>query len=556
MKEMDGGPIRVLLIEDSPADALLIREMLAMVKGAAGRSGRTFAVECADCLSAGLERLTAGDIDVMLLDLSLPDSWGFDTFVKARARAPDTPIVVLSGLGDEALALKAVREGAQDYLFKGLVSGDLLARAIRYAIERQRAEEALRQRNRELALLNRVGHAFSSTLDLDQVLATVLDEVRRLLDVVACSIWLTEPETGEVVCRQAIGPKSEIVRGWRLALGEGLAGLAARSGDSLIVSDAWADERYFEGVDRQTGLPLRSILTVPLWVKQRVIGVLQVVDTEVNRFSTANLALLEPLAASAAAAIENARLAGEASEIEILQELSRLRSELIANVSHELRTPLGLIKVFCTTLLREDVDFDRETQREFLHDIDEETDRLEKIVDNLLDLSRLESERLRLDKQSTDVGQLAREVMEAMRVDVEPAQYHLVHDFSSASLVAAVDPKRIEQVLRNLLSNAIKYSPDGGTIAVGGRGDDRQLLVWVRDQGMGVPVEHLERVFERFYRVENEVTQRVRGAGLGLAVCRGIVEAHGGRIWVESAFGVGSTFYFSLPVGDSKAWED
>jgi signal transduction histidine kinase len=146
--------------------------------------------------------------------------------------------------------------------------------------------------------------------------------------------------------------------------------------------------------------------------------------------------------------------------------------------------------------------------------------------------------------------------MEAMRVDVEPAQYHLVHDFPTASLVAAVDPKRIEQVLRNLLSNAIKYSPDGGTIAVGGRGDDVQLLVWVRDQGMGVPAEHLERVFERFYRVENEVTQRVRGAGLGLAVCRGIVEAHGGRIWAESAFGVGSTFYFSLPVGDSKAVED
>jgi signal transduction histidine kinase len=114
--------------------------------------------------------------------------------------------------------------------------------------------------------------------------------------------------------------------------------------------------------------------------------------------------------------------------------------------------------------------------------------------------------------------------------------------------VATVDPKRLEQVLRNLLSNALKYSPAGGTITVRGRRDGRQLLVQISDQGIGIPAEALERVFERFYRVENELTQSVRGAGLGLAVCRGIVEAHGGRIWVESVPGLGSTFYVTLSV--------
>ena len=118
-------------------------------------------------------------------------------------------------------------------------------------------------------------------------------------------------------------------------------------------------------------------------------------------------------------------------------------------------------------------------------------------------------------------------------------------------MVATVDPKHIEQVLRNLVSNAVKYSPEGGTITVQGRGDQRQLLVSVSDQGMGIPLEDLERVFERFYRVDSEITQRVRGVGLGLAVCRGMVEAHGGRIWVESTLGEGSTFYFTLPVGAS-----
>jgi signal transduction histidine kinase len=205
-----------------------------------------------------------------------------------------------------------------------------------------------------------------------------------------------------------------------------------------------------------------------------------------------------------------------------------------------------LIEIFCTTLLREDVDFDYETQQEFLRDIEEEASNLEKIVDNLLDLSQMKDGRLRLDKRPADVGQLAREVMETMEVQL--TQHHFVHDFPSDPLVATVDPNRIEQVLRNLLSNAIKYSPEGGTITVQGRGDKRQLLIRVSDQGIGIPSEDLERVFERFYRAETGITQSARGAGLGLAVCRGIVEAHGGRIWVESTLGVGSTFYFTLPV--------
>jgi PAS domain S-box-containing protein len=584
---------------------------------------------------------------------------------------------------------------------------------------RKQAQESLQQRNRELALLNRIGHVLSSTLDLDQVLINCLEGTRHLLDVIACSAWLIDPETDELVCRQATGPQSEVVRGWRLPQSEGLVGWTARNRKSLIVPDAWADERHFDKVDRQTGLSLRSILSTPLWVKQRVIGVLQVVDTEVNRFDETDLELLEPLAASAAIAIENARLyeqvrhrneelltlnaiattisespdlnrilnstlkkvseamemdgggilllgedrrdpleliahhglsqesieeiktyrpgdgvidlalqsgqalvvtnvlddlqshtgvvkreslrtfacvplkskdgvlgvlgvfsrtprrpsaqkiqllnnighqigaaiendqlAKEASEVEILQELDRLRSELIANVSHELRSPLGLIKVLCTSLLMDDVEIDQETQLRFLRGIDQETDTLEAIVNNLLNLSRVESGRLRLDKRPTDLGQLTKEVIEVVKMDIQSTQHRFVHDFPSRPLVATVDARSITQVLRNLLQNAVKYSPEGGVITVQGRGDDRQFLVWVNDQGIGIPPQDWERIFEHFYRVDNEITQNTRGAGLGLAVCQGIVEAHDGRIWVESTPGVGSTFYFTLPAGD------
>lgn len=714
----------------------------------------------------------------------------------------------------------------------GLVQG--IARNI---TERKRAEETLQRRNRGLAALNQASHAISSFLDLDQILVTLLEEVRRVMDVVAASVWLLDPETSDLVCRQATGPQNDIVQGWRLMPGEGLAGWTAQSGESLIVPDVHADERHFKRVDRATGLNLRSLLSVPLRVKKEVVGVLQVVDEAVGRFDEADLELLEPLAAAAAVAIdnarlyeeanrlrafsdnivqsleegilledasgrfafanpkaaallgytadelvcrrwadilapgykteieegggkageaavryetalltkdglqmpvivssrslyqegrfigvlsaftdisarmqamgeirrrneelsvlnaiaatvgesvsleqllgdaldevvrldllkatgrgaiflldeqtgelslvaqrgfaegqpcvtralqpgeclcglaaqrgeliiandgtqdarhtlrwsemsphkdvclpikardrvlgimalellvdqemaegdlrlltaisdqigtavENARLSVEAAEVEILQELNRLRSELIANVSHELRTPLGLIKVFCSTLLADDVEFDDETQQECLRNIDEEADRLASIVDNLLDLSRIESERLSMDMQPADIGQLADRAIRDM--EAQTTRYRFVHDFPDQPLVAPVDATRIEQVLRNLLSNAVKYSPDGGTVTVRGRGDDRQLYVGVSDEGIGIPHQDLERVFERFYRVENEVTQRVGGAGLGLAVCQGIVEAHGGRIWVESTLGAGSTFYFTL----------
>jgi PAS domain S-box-containing protein len=174
--------------------------------------------------------------------------------------------------------------------------------------ERKRAEEALRQRNRELAFLNQASQALGSTLDLDQVLVTVLEEVRRLLDAAAISIWLVDPTTGELVCRQASGPCSDIVRNWRLEPGDGIAGWVARHGESVIVPDTQNDERYCRDVDEQTGMKLRSILSAPLTVGQNVIGALQVVDTGIGRFGPTDLALIEPLAASASVAIENARL--------------------------------------------------------------------------------------------------------------------------------------------------------------------------------------------------------------------------------------------------------
>jgi len=419
---------------------------------------------------------------------------------------------------------------------------------------RKRMEEELRRRNEELMTLNAIATTIGQSLDLDHILNATLDKVLEVIEIDAGWIQLLDEDEGVLSLVAHRGFSQEMAEETNIInLGESMIGKVAQSGQSIVV-DRTKEEPWFSiGTDRPK--TLHTFAGVPIKSKDKVLGVLGVFSRSPRQLSSQEVQFLTATGHQIGVAIENVRLAEEASEIEILRELNRLRSELIANVSHELRTPLGLIKIFCTTLLRKDVDFDRETQREFLRDIEEETDKLEKIVDNLLDLSQMKDGRLRLEKRPTDVGQLARQVMETIKLEMEvqPTRHRFVHDFPSDPLVAIVEPKRIEQVLRNLLSNAIKYSPEGGTITVQGRGDKRQLLIRVSDQGIGIPPEELERVFERFYRVENEIIQSVRGAGLGLAVCQGIIEAHGGRIWVESTIGVGSNFYFTLPVGAGQS---
>lgn len=203
--------------------------------------------------------------------------------------------------------------------------------------ERKQADASLERRTRDLALLNRASHVFLSTLELDQVLTVILEEVRHMLGVLACSAWLTDPKTGDLLCRQVTEPHGKLMRGWRLESGQGLAGWVAKYGRSQVVPDVRADMRHFKGVDLHTGLELRSILTVPLWARQQVIGVLQVVDTEVNRFNDSDVLLLESLAATAAVTIENARLYEQA------RQDAETKAALLHEVNHRVKNNLTTI---------------------------------------------------------------------------------------------------------------------------------------------------------------------------------------------------------------------
>ncbi|MBC6937837.1 MAG: PAS domain S-box protein [Chloroflexi bacterium] len=232
-------------------------------------------------------------------------------------------------------------------------------------------------------------------------------------------------------------------------------------------------------------------------------------------------------------------------DITNFRQAQEMQNVFISTISHELKTPVALIKGYAGTLNREDATWDPQVIREGLTVIEDEADRLTELIENLLATSKLKAERMRLDLSDVRLDQLAAQVVERFRTQTQ--QHELVLNFPPDFPIIQGDETRLRQVLDNLVSNAIKYSPNGGMIEIGGGVDDETVTVFVRDQGVGIPEREQERLFERFYRVDDTLSRRTKGTGLGLYLARTIIEAHGGRIRVKSKPGQGSTFYFTLP---------
>jgi len=232
------------------------------------------------------------------------------------------------------------------------------------------------------------------------------------------------------------------------------------------------------------------------------------------------------------------------------KELDRMKLQLLSTVSHELRTPLASIKGFTTSLLREDVRWDEKTQRDFLQIIDQESDRLAELIGNLLDMSRIDTGTLAMEKELIQIRTLLQEAIEATKPHT--TKHTFVLDVPRRIPTTMADPRRIRQVVHNLLGNAVKYSPDGGRVTIRASLGLKYLTVSVTDQGIGIPKRYHDRIFERFFQVDSASTRRVGGSGLGLAICKSIIEAHGGRIWVESEPEQGSTVSFTLPLNPSS----
>jgi signal transduction histidine kinase len=215
-------------------------------------------------------------------------------------------------------------------------------------------------------------------------------------------------------------------------------------------------------------------------------------------------------------------------------------------ISHDLRTPLTAIKGYAATLLRYQDRLDETRRNESLRAINSEMDRFARLLDNLLDLSRVEAGRLSIYPMPFDLQEMSKRVVEVFKISAPKHQFGF--KFVEPFPQAYGDPDQVEQVLNNLVSNAIKYSPTGGTIEIQGETQNDRVIISVIDQGMGIPEDQLEKVFERFHRVDSKATRFVSGTGLGLYISKNLIEAQGGKIWIESELGKGSKFSFSLPI--------
>lgn len=368
---------------------------------------------------------------------------------------------------------------------------------------------------------------------------------------------LYDPAEDHLVVKAAQGYDLEALRKLKLAPGESITGKAFSTGQAALyptMESTAAAMRTMtpENLDifraAATGISEpQSAVAVPLKANGTRVGVLLLENLRTpDCFDESDLDFLKPVGDLLALSIENGRLRAELELVRSRAEANRLKAEVISTLAHELRTPLTSIKGYSSALLMEGAEFSPETQREFLGIIDEECDVLQDLIHDLLESSMIDAGFLRLEMQPVRLPRLAVSVLEDFRhID---SDHRFVADFPQAFPIVDADPQRITQVLRNLVDNAVKYSPDGGLVVVRGVARPMEVEISVADQGVGIAPEHLNRLFEKFFRVKSGLGRHVVGTGLGLPIARAIVETHGGRIWAESAVGQGTTLFFTIPI--------
>jgi signal transduction histidine kinase len=429
------------------------------------------------------------------------------------------------------------------------------------AIENARLIQELQARTGDLArsveelrALGEVGQAVSSTLDLETVLDTVVTRAVQLASAEGGVLYEYDEATQEFShIRGAFGlddDLGEILSAAPIRLGEGAAGRAAAQRAPVQIADVLAEGTYdvarIRAVFARRGY--RSLLAVPLLFEQQTVGVLAIWGREPGGFAQEIVDLLQTLATQSVLAIQNARLFREiADKSQQLEAASQHKSEFLAHMSHELRTPLNAIIGYSEMLQEEAADLGAEQLMDDLKKVNEAGKHLLSLINDILDLAKIEAGRMELERSDFDLPSAIDNGLVLMRERASRRGIAVGQIVDERLGLVNGDERKVKQVLLNLLSNALKFTPEGGRIEVHAGLRDGVAEIAVTDTGVGIAPEDQEAVFEEFRQVGTS-TKRVEGTGLGLALSRKFVELHGGRIWVTSAVGAGSTFTFTIPI--------
>jgi signal transduction histidine kinase len=375
-----------------------------------------------------------------------------------------------------------------------------------------------------------ISQVLTSTLELFTLLDLIVNAARDLTRSEATSILLLDNKTGDLYFEAVTGSKSEEIK--RMVVPpDSVAGWVAREGRAQIINDVSRDKRLFARVGETIGVQTRSLIAVPMKVKDKTIGVLEAVNRADNTpFTDEDIDLLNTLSAQAAIAITNARLFQQ--------------SDLISEMVHELRTPLTSIVAYSELMLRREIPAAQ--ARSFIETIYQEAMQLSNMTNGFLELSRLQSGRIRMDMVNFSLTDLIREVMMLLQPQADERDLTFDAVLPEHIVVVTADRERIRQVLVNLTSNAVKYNRPNGSITLQvDPVDPQHVRVSIKDTGRGIPEKDLPRIFEKFFRVADSEGYAT-GTGLGLSIVKQIIEAHGNQIEVKSQVDVGTTFSFVL----------
>jgi PAS domain S-box-containing protein len=624
--------LSILIVEDDVADRKLLHQLLLKT------TLHISDVQFADRIDTALGLLDKGNYDVVFLDLGLPDSQGIDSVSTVGAKAPDTPIIVLSGLDDATMEVTAVQKGVEDYLVKGQVDSNLLARTVRYAIERKRTRKILNEKQKNIEAVFDAAPVGMMLIDEHTVVKRVNNAIRQMLnkdyrqiidkrfgDALGCINTVSTGKgcgnspacelcrlhkavetilgSGQSVHELEIRPTFEVdnkrITRWFRLSGEPVT-IDGSIHAVISINDItesktaererrFAEDKYrtiFENsavaislVDEQERLiswnkfmeDLLGMQKEDLYLKQvkslypeghwqtirnqnvRQKGMQHHLETQMVKKNgelidvDVSLSVLKSPEGKVIGSIGVIRDITERKKAEReLEETMEIKSQFISTVSHELRTPLTSMKEAIIIVADEVAGKINKDQKHFLDIAKRNIERLSRLINEVLDFQKLSANKMKFHIEENDINEIAKDAYNTMVPHAKRKKVDLSIDLDGNVPKVCFDSDRMIQALINLISNAIKFSRENGQVRVRTQQQDKGLAIQVSDTGMGMPKEALPKIFDQFYRV-HQPNQQIKGTGLGLAIVKKIVEAHRGRIEVESEVDKGTTFTVFLP---------
>jgi signal transduction histidine kinase len=398
-----------------------------------------------------------------------------------------------------------------------------------------------------LSRLVEISVTLNSTLDLDRLLQFIIESAAELAECEGASILLVDENTHDLFFAASTGSDPKELAKIPVPMEGSIAGTIYREDRTLILNEVGDDPRHFRQVGEKVKFETRSLIGVPMRIRDKVTGVLEAVNKRQGAFDETDAQTLSIIAAQAAVAIHNARLVSALQQAyQELGQLDKLKTDFIAIASHELRTPLGVILGYAAILREEAKDAVASDQAETVLNSALRMRALIEAMTNM-NLMRVGTGEMSLELRS--LGEVVQAAHDEVAPMIQAKGQALVLRLPPVTLTSIVDRSKLVMALTNLLNNAMRFTPDGGHILLELEPHGAEAWIRVRDDGPGIPADQLMRIFDQFYQVEGHMTRRHQGMGLGLAIVRAIVGAHGGRVWAEShGPGTGATFTIALPV--------